>query len=101
MDTTKIYQAINAVSAKVEDMAKRLDDQTVYGIARLTPYLLTKTAYIDDTEVIFRDVPEGNMTIFTDKFINYQASRQEGIVTISFDPLEEITKITLSITKEE
>ena len=63
----------------------------------LTPTVLTKTAYIGDTEVVFTDVPSGNLTVFTDNLIAYSMAKDNDRVTISFEPLSEVTTITISI----
>lgn len=65
------------------------------GVKALTPTILTKTAYIDDTEVVFTNVPSGNMTIFFDK--PYTVTREGNNVFIGFEPLTEATTITISI----
>lgn len=65
------------------------------GVKAITPTILTKTAYIDDTEVVFTDVPSGNMTIFFDK--PYTVTREGSNVFIGFEPLTEATTITISI----
>lgn len=65
------------------------------GVKAITPTILTKTAYIDDTEVVFTDVPSGNMTIFFDK--PYTVKREGNNVLIGFKPLTEVTTITISI----
>lgn len=70
-------------------------------LARVTPYTVTKNAYIDDTEVIFTDVPDGNMSVYVkDNEGNYPAytvERTGNIVTIHFEPLETVTTVTISV----
>lgn len=67
------------------------------GISEVTPWTETKTAYIGDTEVVFTGVPTGNMTVFTSGAIGVVANRDRDIVTVSFEPLEEVTNVTISI----
>ena len=67
------------------------------GISEVTPTTFTKTAYIGDTEVVFTDVPSGNLTVFTDNLIEYTMAKDNDRVTISFEPLTEVTTITISI----
>lgn len=67
------------------------------GISNVTPTTYTKTAYIGDTEVVFADVPSGNLTVFTDNLIEYSMAKDNDRVTISFEPLSEVTTITISI----
>lgn len=64
-------------------------------IAEITPYKETKTAYIDDTEITFDGVPQGNLTVFFDR--DYEAERQADRVVIHFEALEEVKDITIMI----
>lgn len=72
-------------------------DTTSNNVASITPTTYTKTAYIGDTEVTFTDVPSGNLTVFTDNLIEYTMAKDNDRVTISFEPLTEVTTITISI----
>ena len=68
----------------------------------LTPTILTKQGYIDDTEVVFNNVPNGNITVYVEdangSFLNYSIARMTDMITVSFDkPLEYTATITLSI----
>lgn len=72
-------------------------DYTSNKIEELTPYTETKTAYIDDTEIVFDNVPPGNITILTDPMINFTAKKEDDRLTVSFEPLEEVTEVTLTI----
>ena len=67
------------------------------GISNVTPTTLTKTAYIGDTEVTFTDVPSGNLTVYTDNLIAYTMAKDNDRVIVSFEPLSEVTTITISI----
>lgn len=72
-------------------------DNTTNAVEQITPTTYTKTAYIGDTEVTFTDVPSGNLTVFTDNLIEYSMAKDNDRVTISFEPLSEVTTITISI----
>ena len=77
-------------------------DDTANKVEVITPTILTKQAYIDDTEVVFSDVPSGNITVYVENengdFLNYSISRVTDMITVSFDkPLEYTATITLSI----
>lgn len=72
-----------------------LDEYILYSIKKLTPYTETKAAYIGDTEVTFYDVPDGNVTIFFDK--PYNMEKVADRITVSFEELEEVTEITISV----
>ena len=107
-----IQQEILNINSRLDSLAKSIiqiqKNQTPItakaesaesGVKAITPTTLTKTAYIDDTQVIFTDVPSGNMTIFTGEHdIAYTFKRDGGKVLITFPkPITEVTEITLSI----
>jgi hypothetical protein len=70
----------------------------------LMPYTETKTAYIDDTEVIFTDVPTGNLSVYLSDtnggFPSFTVERVLDTIMVHFEPLEYVTKVTISIAKE-
>lgn len=76
------------ITAKVDDSANK--------IVELTPYTETKTAYIDDTEIVFTDVPNGNLSVFG--IDNFSMTKDNGRLILTFEPLEEVTEITISIS---
>lgn len=65
------------------------------GVANVTPYKETKKAYIDDTQIVFENVPSGNLTVYFDKSFNLE--REGNRVTLHFEALEKVTEITISI----
>lgn len=67
------------------------------GISEVTPTTFTKTAYIGDAGVVFDNVPSGNLTVFTDNLIAYSMAKDNDRVIVSFEPLTEVTTITISI----
>ena len=101
--------------ATIEQLEKRVAqlEQMVLQIARgnvntigkvddtvtaITPYTETKTAYIGDTEVVFENVPGGNLSIFGLLSRLYRVERDSDKVTITlFEPLEDVTEVTISI----
>jgi len=72
-------------------------DSTANAVEQITPTTYTKTAYIGDTEVVFTDVPSGNLTVYTDNLIEYSMAKDNDRVIVSFEPLTEVTTITISI----
>lgn len=68
---------------------------TRQSVANITPWTQTKKAYIDDTEVVFTDVPNGNLTVYCG--VAYSVARSATEVTVSFAPLEEVIDVTISI----
>ena len=69
---------------------------TRQSVAQITPTTFTKTAYIDDTEVVFAGVPSGNLSVYADN-LAYQIERTADTVRISFEALSEMKNITISI----
>ena len=61
----------------------------------ITPWTASKTAYIDDTECIFTEVPTGNMTVYCS--VPHTVERDGDRVAVKFEPLEEVAEVTISI----
>lgn len=90
----------------VNSLIKRIDKDKFYSdadsagirqsVSSITPYTESKTAYIDDTEVVFEGVPEGNISVFTEISVGYQRI-DNGVRVFWIEPLEEVTKITISV----
>lgn len=69
---------------------------TRQSVANITPTVMTQTAYIQDTEVVFVNVPHGSLTISCDA--DYTFSRIDDTVVVTFtEPLEEVIDVTISI----
>ena len=75
------------VTAKTDDTASK--------VVEITPWTASKTAYIDDTECIFTEVPTGNMTVYCS--VPHTVERDGDRVTVKFEPLEEVIEVTISI----
>ena len=75
------------VTAKADDTANK--------VVEITPWTASKTAYIDDTECIFTEVPTGNMTVYCT--VPHTVERDGDRVVVKFEPLEEVTEVTISI----
>ena len=80
--------------SNTEEVSKR--EQTTAQVDSLTPYTDTKTAYIGDTEVVFQN-KQGNLLIYTDKPFPYSVDRNNDFIVVNFEPLEEVSQITISI----
>ena len=64
----------------------------------ITPWTASKTAYIDDTSITFYEVPTGNVTVYIGGYSgNYTVNRVQDRLTVEFEPLEEVTEVTISI----
>lgn len=70
-------------------------DQLGKQVETVTPYKATKTAYIGDTEITFFTEVTGNLTIYFP--YEYTVERLTDRIIITFEPLEEVTDITISI----
>ena len=98
---TRVTNLENLVDSLVSSMnnQKFYTDADIKGVRKnvsdITPYTETKTAYIDDTEVVFENVPSGNLTVYFDG--NYAIERENNRITIMFEPLEEVKEVTISI----
>ena len=69
---------------------------TKQSVSDITPYKETKTAYIEDTTLIFENVPTGNLSVFS-TVSEYNVNRDGETVIIDFAPLEEVTEFTIMV----
>lgn len=95
MSRREIMKELSTLSKRIFEVQRQLSDFTGIRVDEVTPYKETKTAYIGDTEVIFYNVPEGNVTIFFDK--PYTMEKITDRITLHFEELEEVTEITISV----
>jgi len=73
-------------------------DQLGKQIESVTPYKETKTAYYGESEKTFYDVPDGNVSVFFDRYNGaYSVNRVGNRLIVSFNTLERETNITISI----
>ena len=70
---------------------------TRQNISAITPYTETKTAYIGDTEVVFTNVQQGNLSVYFDTPTDYSVERTNDAIAVTFDALDEVTTVTISI----
>lgn len=66
-------------------------------VSDITPYTETKTAYIGDTEVVFTNVPQGNLSVYFDTPTDYSVERTKDAIAVTFDALDEVTTVTISV----
>ena len=71
-------------------------DDTSNKVEQITPYKASKTAYIGDTEVVFENVPQGDILVFGLEEYQVKFITNETFV-ITFDALEEVTTVSISI----
>ena len=76
-------------------------DDLGHKIDKITPYVATKTVSYGDTEIMFENVPQGNLTVLVkDSEGNYpvhHATRKDDVVKVEFAPLEYAADVTITI----
>lgn len=96
---------VNVKDGNVTMMTPYVDSRLIEHIDQLgrqteaiTPWTASKTAYIDDTSVTFYEVPTGNVTVYIGGYSgNYTVNRVQDRLTVEFEPLTEVTEVTISI----
>ena len=97
MQVQNLQLAFDSMSRSQTTTIGRVDD-TSNKVTDLTPYTETKTAYIGDSEIVFNNVPSGNLSIYGLLSRLYRVERDSDKVTITlFEPLEDVTEVTISI----
>lgn len=85
-----------------EKMIPRTDWNVYEDVLSVTPYTDSKTAYIDDTEVTFADVPQGNLSLFMVDGDNQPVpctyERINGNVRVSFEQRTSLATVTIQIS---
>lgn len=73
-------------------------DDTSNKVTAITPYTETKTAYIDDEDCVFNNVPNGLVAVYLNGVSYYNFTVTDGRVLVWFsEPLEKVTEVTISI----
>ena len=89
----QIFNTDNKVDAQGETL-NNLSER----VSEITPYTDTKTAYIDDTEVVFNGVPDGALLVsFSNGNTSYSTSREDGVLTVVFAPFDEVVEVTITV----
>lgn len=66
-------------------------------VVKITPFTATQTVYYGESEKVFYNVPQGNITVFWDNYNgDYSVQRFNGGVTVSFETLT-VAEATISI----
>ena len=93
---------VEAVNGEVTAYTPYVDSRLIEHIDQLgkqveavTPVTMTKTAYIDDTECIFTDVPQGNVSAYIG--VPHTVERDGDRVTVKFEALEEVQTVTINV----
>ena len=67
-------------------------------ISDITPYTATQTAYYGESEKVFYDVPQGNVTVFWDNYNgDYAVERIADRIVVSFDALTDNATLSIMI----
>lgn len=103
MDKTTLAE-IAKLWEKIGDIERKQSNYTAARVDAVTPYTETKTAYIGDTEVTFLTEEKGGLSVYAEdtegNSPDYVVSRTGSTITVSFEPLEFVTTVTISIFKE-
>ena len=97
---TNVENLVNALIKRINNDKFYSDADTAgirQSVSNITPYTESKTAYILDTEIVFNSVPQGNLSVFFSIPTDYKIERVSDSVVLSFEPLEEVTEVTISI----
>lgn len=93
---------VNVVDGNVEMRTPYVPSSILESVQRLgkqveavTPVTMTKTAYIDDTECIFDNVPEGSLSVYMNVPHTYE--RDGNRVIVRFEVLTEVQTVTINI----
>lgn len=92
----QLNESVLAMGKNNVGQVSKLDD-TSNKVEQITPYKASKTAYIGDTEVVFTDVPQGNLSVYFDTPTDYSVERTKDAIAVTFDALDEVTEVTISI----
>jgi hypothetical protein len=103
-----IEKRLSNLENLVNALIKRIDKDKFYSdadsagirqsVSSITPYTESKTAYIDDTQVVFDNVPCGNVLVYADTAIKDWQRTANGLVVLFAEPLKEATTVTVSIS---
>ena len=67
-------------------------------VMKITPYTETKTAYYGESEKVFYNVPQGNISVFFNNYNgNYKINRISDRVLVTFDTLKDYTNIKIMV----
>lgn len=96
MEMKNLQLAFDSMQRRQVNTTGKVDD-TSNKVAQITPYTDSKTAYIGDTEVVFTNVPQGNLSVYFDTPTDYSIERTKDAIAVTFDALDEVTTVTISI----
>lgn len=103
-----IYTRVENLEKLVDSLVTTINNTKFYtdadisgirkSVSDITPYEDTKTAYIEDSEVVFFDVPDGALLVsFSNGNREYKLTKMENNLKVEFRPLEEVATITIKV----
>lgn len=93
----QLEQIVLQLSRNIPNIVSDVDD-TSNRVTAITPYTETKTAYIDDEDCVFNNVPNGLVAVYLNGVSYYNFTVTDGRVLVWFsEPLEDVTEVTISI----
>ena len=67
-------------------------------VMKVTPFKATQTAYYGESEKVFYNVPNGNISVFFNNYNgNYKINRISDRVLVTFDTLKDYTNIKIMV----
>ena len=67
-------------------------------VKTVEPYTATQTAYYGESEKVFYNVPQGNISVFFNNYNgNYKINRISDRVLVTFDTLKDYTNIKIMV----
>lgn len=99
---TNLENLVNAL-VKSRTMDKMYTEADINGtrqsVANITPTVMTQKGYIQDKEVMFENVPSGNITVYCAvPYVMYDDRNKTNIVYVHFiESLKEVIDVTISI----
>lgn len=95
-----LYNSVLQLQANLNPVIDKSDE--AYNTASaLTPTIYTKSAYIGDTEVIFDNIPSGQITVHAEDseghFPIFDMNKDGSTLTVYFEPLDNVAIFTVSI----
>ena len=98
---SNLERLVDYLSNQITRNREYADEDTAgnrQSISNLTPITFTKTAYYNEKEKTFYNIPPGYVTVLFDNYNgNYSVNRVSDRVTVSFDALTESTNIKILI----
>lgn len=95
------FVSVAQMITQVNEHANEVDAHAQEMVEEITPYTETKTAYIDDTEITFETDVTGVISILAvDRngiTIPTTFEREGNKIIVSFEPLQQVTNVTISI----